>query len=55
MQLEIKGSIKRIGSRIDVSDNMVQSLVLEVFGDLGDISKFMQEPLKIVLKSEDEA
>ena len=54
MQLEIKGSIKRIGSRIDASGDIVQSLVLEVFGDIGDVSKFLKETLKIVLLTEDE-
>lgn len=54
MKIEIQGSIKRIGSRIDASDNLVQSIVLEIFGNIGDISKFMKEPLKIILKTEDE-
>ena len=54
MQLEIKGSIKRIGSRIDVSDNLVNSIVLEIFGDIDDVSKFMKKPLRIVLLTEDE-
>jgi hypothetical protein len=52
MKAELKGSIKRIGSRVDVNSDVVQTVVLEVFGNLENVSKMMQCPVNIIIESE---
>jgi len=52
MKAELKGSIKRIGSRVDVNSDVVQTVVLEVFGNLENVSKMMQCPVNITIESE---
>jgi hypothetical protein len=51
MKIELSGSIKRIGSRLDVSNDVVNTIVLEIFGDMDKVSKILKCPLAITLET----
>jgi hypothetical protein len=51
MKIELSGSIKRIGSRLDVSNDVVNTIVLEIFGDMDKVSKILKCPLSITLET----
>lgn len=48
--LNLTGSIKQIKSHINASDDAVQLLTLEVFGDFSGLHELMKKPLKISLE-----
>jgi hypothetical protein len=52
MNVVLTGSIKRIGSRIDASGDVVNTLILEIFGPVEDLNKIMKCPLVISLEEE---
>lgn len=51
MKIELSGSIKRIGSRLDVSNDIVNTIVLEIYGDMDRVSKILKAPLQITLET----
>lgn len=56
MKCELTGSIKRIGARIDVSGDVVNTLILEIYGPESEISgmnSLLKCPLLITLEEED--
>jgi len=52
MKVELTGSIKRIGSRVDASGDVVNTLILEIFGPVEDLNKLMKCALMISLEEE---
>lgn len=55
MTVELTGSIRRIGSRVDASGDVVNTLILEVFGPIEDLNDLMKCPLLIRLEEESNA
>lgn len=55
MKVELTGSIRRIGSRIDASGDIVNTIILEIFGPVEELNSLMKESLLITLENESSA
>ena len=52
MRVDLTGTIRRVGSRVDASGDVVNTLILEVFGPMEDLNALMKCPLLISLEEE---
>lgn len=50
--MELTGSLKQIKSRIDAADRRVNTITLEVFGDIPGLHGLMERALRIVLEED---
>lgn len=49
MTAELEWNISQLKSRIDHSSNVVTTITLTVYGDIGALQGLLQRPLKIIL------